>query len=280
MHSPLLPSRMRVSSISPRPTARTSHQETTRKRCSIQKGHGDAVTSVGLIISSLMEAGGKSETLPDLLSAACARAVRVTGVGMALMTDDGHQGVITATDGPAEVMEDLQFTLGEGPCMDASRSGRPVLQPDLAATAPQRWPGFGPAALDAGIAAIFAFPLQVGGIRLGVLDLYRDRPGHLNGQQLTEALSYSDAALVVLLHLQNRMRPGEGLHPQLADPLDHRAEIHQATGMIAVQASVGLTEALLMLRAHAHASERSTLETARDVVARRLRFGPESDHHG
>ena len=65
-------------------------------------------------------------------------------------------------------MEDLQFTFGEGPCVECSRTGRPVLQPDLARTGPDRWPGFSAGALEAGIRAIFAWPLRVGGIRLGV----------------------------------------------------------------------------------------------------------------
>ena len=237
------------------------------------------MTSVGQILSTVFDGNPGAATLPELLCDMCAEALPVTGVGLALMSDDGHEGVVAATDGAARLMEDLQFTLGEGPCVDSSREGRPVLQPDLARTAPARWPGFGPGVLDAGIAAIFAFPLQVGGIRLGVLDLYRDTKGNLDDQQLTEALVFADAAGVVLLHLQNQMEPGEGLHPQLADALGHRPEIHQATGMITVQAVVGLTEALLLLRAHAFAADRAILDVARDVVGRRLRFPPEDDHH-
>lgn len=237
------------------------------------------MTTVGQILSSLMDGNPGGSTLPELLCDRCADALSVTGVGLALMTKEGHEGVVAATDGPARVMEDLQFTLGEGPCVDASTEGRPVLQPDLAKTAPARWPAFGPAVLDAGVAAIFAFPLQVGGIRLGVLDLYRDTAGNLEAGQLSDALVYADAAVVILLHLQNQMGPGDGLHPQLADALGSRPEVHQATGMIAVQAAVGLAEALLLLRARAFAVERPILDLARDVVGRRLRFDGEDDSH-
>ena len=79
-------------------------------------------------------------------------------------------------------MEELQFTLGEGPCVESSGTGRPVLQPDLARTGPARWPGFSAAALEAGIGAVFALPLRVGAIRLGVLDLYRDAVGGLSAE--------------------------------------------------------------------------------------------------
>lgn len=237
------------------------------------------MSRVDQILVSVMTGNRGGVSLPEILCAAGTRALSISGAGMALMSEEGHAGVVAATDGAARVMEDLQFTLGEGPCLDASRSGRPVLQPALAETGPARWPGFGPGALDAGIRAIFALPLQVGAISLGVLDLYRSSPGTLDEGQLIEALAFADAATVILLHLQDQTAPGEALHPQLSDPLGSRVEIHQATGMIAVQAAVGLAEALLLLRAHAFAAERTALETARDVLARRLRFHPEDSHH-
>jgi hypothetical protein len=228
--------------------------------------------TAGQILSSVMADDRGPTTLPERLCRHCAEALPIDGVGLALMNDAGHQGVVAATDGSARLMEDLQFTLGEGPCLDASRERRPVMQPDLAQTACTRWPGFGPAVLDNGIAAIFAFPLQIGAIRLGILDLYRHTPGNLDAVQLADALAYADAAVIIVLHLQGEMTPGQGLHPQLSDPLQSRAEIHQATGVIAVQAVVGLTEALLMLRAHAYAADRPILKTAREVLAGTLRF--------
>ena len=177
-----------------------------------------------------------------------------------------------------QAMEDLQFLLGEGPCLEASRGRRPVLQPDLGRSASSRWPEYGPAVLEAGVAAIFAFPLQVGAIRLGILDLYRETPGSLDSEQLADALAYADAAVVILLHLQDQMTPGQGLHPQLGDPL-HRAEVHQATGVVAVQAALGLTDALLLLRAHAYAADRPILQIAREVLAGTLRLPlKERDH--
>jgi hypothetical protein len=195
------------------------------------------------------------------------------------VTATGHGGTITATDGPAAVMEDLQATLGEGPCVDASHDGHPVLQSDLVATGAARWPGFTAAALEAGIAAVFAFPLQVGAIRLGTLALYRDTTGPLDRPRLAEALAFAEAATTILLHLQDRVPSGQPLHPELAEAIESRREVHQATGMITVQAGVGLAEAMLLLQAYAYSSERSLLDVAKDVVARQLRFPPEDDHH-
>lgn len=234
---------------------------------------------VAQILSTLRREESETLGLPELLCQACAHALPVSGVGLAIMTEKGSGGAIAATNETAKVMEELQLGLGEGPCVDASREGRPVLQPDLESTAPHTWPVFGPAVLEAGIAAIFAFPLHVGGISLGVLDLYRDTPGHLDDEELTEALAFADAATVILLQLQDRTQPGDVLHEQLSDPVEGSREVHQATGMISVQAAVGLTEALLLLRGNAYAAERTVLQAARDVITRRLRFDPEDDHH-
>jgi GAF domain len=216
--------------------------------------------------------------LPQRLVEACAAALPVSGVGLIVMTDSGPGSILAATDGAARVMEELQFTLGEGPCVDASRERRPVLQPDLEHTAPQRWPAFAAGALDAGIRAIFALPLQVGGIPVGVLDLYRDTDGTLEDAELAEALAFADAATTVLLHLHTGSGPNR-MHPGLVALVENRAEVHQATGMVSVQAVLGLAEALLLLRAHAYSAERPILDVARDVLARILRFAPEDDHH-
>lgn len=210
-------------------------------------------------------------TLPGALCAACAATLPVSGVGLALMDRQGPAGLVAATDAVVTLMEELQFSFGEGPCVEASRLGRPVLQPQLRATGPERWPGFGRAAVEAGIEAIFTFPLQASSIGVGALALYRDTPGMLSSDALGEALDFADAAVRIVLYLQDQMPLGSDLHPDLAS-VNSRAEVHQATGMIAVQACVGVPEALLLLRAHAYAEQRSILATAHDVVTRTLRF--------
>lgn len=235
-----------------------------------------ASVRVAEILSGIAEESTPIAALPQRLVVACARELEITGAAIVLMTDSGPAGTVAATDGPAEVMEELQFTLGEGPCVDSSTTGRPVLLSDLARTGPGRWPGFSAGALGAGIEAIFAFPLRVGGIRLGVLDLYRDRPGSLSEAELTEALSFADAATAILLHLQAQ-RPEEDSGSGSIAVLEDRAQVHQATGMIAVDANVPLAQALVLLRARAFAAERPILDLARDVVARTVRFTKDLD---
>jgi hypothetical protein len=188
------------------------------------------------------------------------------------MTDDGPSGVVlAATDARARQLEELQFAFDEGPCVEASRADHPVLQPELTATGSVRWPRYSAAALDAGVCATFAFPLRVGAVRIGVLDLYRDTPGDLTVAELADGLAFADAAIVLLLYLQDHPGP-DGERAELTGPIDSRAEIHQATGMITIQLGISLTEALLRLRAHAHDSGQTVTEVAAEVVSRRLHF--------
>jgi GAF domain-containing protein len=199
---------------------------------------------------------------------AAAAALGVDGVSAGVGT--GPQGTVVSW-GREEVgaaLEDLQFTIGQGPGLDAVASGAPVLVADVREHA-VRWPGFVPGALELGVRAVFAFPLRIGAICVGVLTAHRAVPGPLADGQLADALGLAEAVSVLLLH----RAPGEGMPVSgRVRPETHRAHVHQATGMISVQLEVSLAEALVRLRAYAYARNRAVAEVAGDVVARRLRF--------
>ena len=224
----------------------------------------------------IVQSATNATSLPVALCASCCVDLPMTGAAIVLQSIAGLDRVVAATEGVAATVEELQFELGEGPGVDALKQDGPVLRSDLR-SATGRWPMFAPAAMAAGVEAVFAFPLQVGGIHLGVLDLYRDTPGGLIDGILSEALAYAEAATAVLLHLQALSHPSGGLHPQLTGFAADRAEIHQATGMISAQAEVSLVEALLLLRARSYSTNRSMLDLSRDVLGRRVRFNPDSD---
>jgi hypothetical protein len=120
------------------------------------------------------------------------------------------------------------------------------------------------------VRAVFALPLQWGAVNLGVLDLYRLQPGALDDGQLRDAIAAADAAALMMLGL--RTDPDRGGVDWLDDAVAHRAEIHQAAGMVSVQLDVTTAEALARMRAHAFVHDRLLVDVARDVVARRLMF--------
>ena len=110
--------------------------------------------------------------------AAVVPGVQVTGAWLSAALDAQAGHLMQVTDEVGRQLADLQLALGEGPLLDASASGGPVLASNLAdGESVIRWPAFAPAACRAGAAAVFVFPLVVGAIRAGVLGLYRNRPG-------------------------------------------------------------------------------------------------------
>lgn len=231
------------------------------------------------ILAAIDADAASGRPLLELLCAACATALDLVGAGVTLMNDAGNQGVVAASDRLTARLENLQLDLGEGPNLDAGRDSRPVFA-DLRTGAMAAWPGFGPGAQAAGVRSVLAFPLHVGALRLGSLCLYRSTPGDLDQDQTTTALAYADAAVAVLLHLEAQMLPGLALHPELGEPLEYRAEVHQATGFLAVQASVGLAEALLLLRAQAFLRDEPLVQVARAVLAGRLLIQPPGGEDG
>lgn len=142
-----------------------------------------------------------------------------------------------------------------------------------------RWPLFAPAAIDAGVRAVFALPLQVGGVRVGVMSLYRRRPGALGREHLADALGLADTACALLLDSAAVTRPF--LNGRQPEPVGgQHPEVHQATGMVTAQLGVSSTTALIRLRAYAYANGRRLRDVAGDVVARRLRFQPDAAGDG
>ncbi len=210
-------------------------------------------------------------SLVDRVCLAAVALLSLSGAGLSLMVDGELRGTAGASDGPVAAIQELQLTLGEGPCVDAWANRTPVLEADLAWPAATRWPAFAAAGVAAGIRAVFAFPLHLGAIRVGVLVLYRDRPGALGDAELARGLVLADVATHVILGLQAGAAPDE-LHVLLASEPPYWAEIHQATGMASVQLGVSLDEAFVRLRAYAFAHDRQLRAVARDVVERRLRL--------
>ena len=224
----------------------------------------------------LAASGPERAAQPLRICRLCVDTLGVTGAGIAMLTEVGHRGVVCATDDVSATIEDLQLTLGEGPCVDASVSGTPVLLADLGGSsdvAVERWPAFMEGAVGAGVRAVFALPLRIGAISVGVLDLYRDRPGELSAQELAAALMAADAAALALLHLN--VDDADAFTDDHAARASYQMQVHQATGMVLAQTGVTIDQAFLMLRARAFADGRSLADVAADVVARRVRFSTE-----
>ncbi|MET0132645.1 MAG: ANTAR domain-containing protein [Kibdelosporangium sp.] len=204
----------------------------------------------------------------------CDVVVQEVGVDAAAITVHAAartQELVAASDEWAQRLEELQFTVGEGPGQEAFTSGGPVLMADLDVAA-GRWPGFSAAAAGTGLAAMFSFPIQSGPVRLGTLNLYRHLRGVLAPPELADAAALADLATTALL-TDSRPVPHEAPAAWArADAPGHYDDVNVATGMLAAQLHVSVEDAFLRLRAHAFSHDIPVFEVARAVLQRRLRL--------
>lgn len=208
---------------------------------------------------------------PAWLCAGCVKITGVTGAGVMLMSGDIPRGSLCTTNAVSHLIEELQYTLGEGPCIDAYQQDQVVTEPDLADPVTRRWPAFTPPTVAAGVRAMFGFPLRVGTVRLGALNLYRDRSGPLTGSQHADALVVADVTARWVLEAQAGAPAGE-VAAALETGADFHFTVHNAAGMVSVQQQISVTEALILLRAYAFTHDRLLAGVAEDVIARRLRL--------
>jgi hypothetical protein len=216
-----------------------------------------------------VDSGSGHARIEELLMA-CVEAVSVNGGGMSLLSATGTRQPLFGSDDTAATMERLQFTLGEGPCVDASATGSPVLVPDLdepGRAVRERWPMFLEEAAKVQIRAVFAFPVRIGAIALGAIDLYRRSPGPLSRDDLARALTTVDAIALALLDGDGTL--DGGLDTEWASSM----AVHRAAGMVMAQVGISIEDALMRLRATAYAEGVPIQDLATDVITRARRFG-------
>lgn len=206
---------------------------------------------------------GRADWAREVCAVCVGVVAGVEGAALTLRSASRAEEVLGASDPWASGLEEIQYTLGEGPAVEAFATGGPVLIADVRADQ-VRWPAFAQAGTAAGVAAVLAFPLRAGGIRLGTLDLYRRRPGGLSPDAVADALVLADVITLALLR-----------HTELVGEDErHRAisyqDVNMATGMLAALLRVDLEDAFARLRAHAFATSRSVVDVASDVLARRI----------
>jgi len=222
-------------------------------------------------ILAALSAVAAGEQSTARLCEVAAEVISMSGAGIMLLSADISRISLCSSNHVSAVIEDLQFTLGEGPGIDAYRDDRPVLEPDLADPIIPRWVAFTPPAVHAGARAVFGFPVQIGVVHMGSLNLYRDRPGAMTDDQHADSLVMADVAARAMVAMQADAPPG-ALAQELEAGANLRFVVHQASGMVSDQLGVSVGEALVRLKAFAFSSSQLLDDVARDVVSRRLRL--------
>lgn len=228
-----------------------------------------------IAILDLLRRQGRTGHGGGRLCTVAAEVTEQSGAGIALSSELGGLTSMCTSNDVAQRLMDLEVTLGEGPCVDASRSSGAIEEVELVSPTSTRWLAYSPAAEAAGARAVFGFPLCIGAICLGALSLYRDRPGALTDAQASDAYLMASVAARAVLTMQAGA-PQDVIADELVREATFDFAVHQAAGMVSVQASMSVGDALVALRAHAFTTDRTSSELALRVVARDLRFDPET----
>ncbi|MFH8345086.1 ANTAR domain-containing protein [Streptomyces sp. NPDC018045] len=191
----------------------------------------------------------------------CAVALGLDGVAVTL-----EEELVWFSDRTSARLEDMQFVLGHGPSLPPEPELCQV--PDVRQLPEEYWPQFAAEAETLGVAGLFVWPVRLGAVAAGSLTGYRHTPGPLTVRQAADGWLIADVlAEHVLAHWPTVSASAAADGPGTTGEVDmHRAEVHQATGVLSVRLGVPLAEALARLRAQAYAAGRSLTETAHDII--------------
>jgi len=235
----------------------------------------DRADRVVAAINDLAQAEGTQVSVRHVCQA-CVTMVHAGGVALYVIGDLGLGEPVYATDPVSERVAELQVTLGEGPAVQALAEAHSVAAPDLSSRQAQRdWPVFAAQAWLTGVRAVFAFPLAMGAISVGTLEIHRSVVAGLSATEYIDALLYADVAMQLILDRVHDIPTVAEYDLFTTDFGTRWAGVHQATGMVSVQLDTDLTTAFLRLRTHAFSTGRRLSAVADDVVTRKLRFSPE-----
>ncbi len=206
----------------------------------------------------------------------------IDGAGISTLGTPFGSETVCASDRLVARLDEVQMDLGEGPCWEAQATRRPVLTSNIRAADSDDWPVFAEAIRNEEVGALYAFPLIIGPLSIGAIDLYSARTGELSDEQIGDA---TDLAAIAARQVLRRALSHRASHAG-EDPFDAVAEysrrvVHQATGIVLAQLGVSAADALLIIRGHAFAHGRPVREVATEIVDRTLDFahGHEEDEN-
>jgi GAF domain-containing protein len=187
-------------------------------------------------------------SLPDLLTQVAVFAVRAIpaadGAGLTLLETDRPDTVVFSAPFVRQV-DDIQYGIGEGPCITAAATGRTMRSGSLGVD--ERWPRFGPRARRLGVHSVLSLPLVTGNTVLGVMNVYghpRDAFGDRD-QQLGE--QFAVPAAVAVQNAQT-LAQVQRLTLNLHNAMTTRAVIDQAIGILISRSGITADEAFARLR--------------------------------
>src|SRR5579862_5502371 len=202
--------------------------------------------------------------LLTVLAHRCVDVLDVEAAGLMLVAPDGDLRVMASSSEAMRLLELFELQAQEGPCLDCYRTGKPVMNQELA-VANGRWPRFAPEALAAGFHSVHALPMRLRGTIIGALNLFHGEPGEMRRADIDSAQALADVATIAILQHRAALE-AQILNEQLHHALNSRIVIEQAKGIIAERQHLNMEQAFSTLRSHARNHNRPLVEVAEAVI--------------
>ena len=203
--------------------------------------------------------------LLTLLADRCVELLEVGAAGLMLAGPDGELRVMASSSEAMRVLELFELQSREGPCLECYRSGRPVMDQDLASVT-SRWPLFAAETLAAGFCSVQALPLRWRGTVIGALNLFHVGPGEMRRPDVEAAQALADVATIAILQHRASLE-AQVVNQQLQHALNSRIVIEQAKGMVAQRQGLNMEQAFSALRTHARNHNLRLVDVAEAVIS-------------
>lgn len=196
----------------------------------------------------------------------CTNLFGAAAAGVMLRSPTGGVELIASSSERSEYLELFQLQTANGPCLDCIGTGEPVRSPDLAAE-PDRWPQWGPGALEAGFRSVYATPMRLRSEVIGAFNLFATAPHGLTDEDLAVVQAMADVATIGILQARTIQRVGT-LAAQLQVALDSRILIEQAKGIVSGRTDLHITvdRAFLLIRDHARRTGTKLTAVCRQII--------------
>ncbi|MFC6022836.1 ANTAR domain-containing protein [Plantactinospora solaniradicis] len=200
-----------------------------------------------------------------MLTDRTADLVGAAAVGLVLAGKDGRLEFMAGSNENVKLLELFQLQTREGPCLEAFRTGQPVINVNLGEAAP-RWPRFAPRATATGFQSVHAFPMRLRSQTIGALNVFGDtQGGDFDGADVPIVQSLADIAAIALLQ-ERAIHRGEVLTEQLQGALNSRIVIEQAKGAVAQARQISVDEAFTVIRTYARGNNKKLTDVAHAIV--------------
>jgi GAF domain-containing protein len=219
-------------------------------------------------LADTLVAGYDVVDLLHTLVEVCAELLDAAQAGIMLAAPDGQLAVVASTSEGGRLVEIMQLSSGNGPCIASFLSGDVVEVGDVDLEK-ERWPEFADEALSQGFHSVHAIPLTLRGDVIGTLNLFRVGRGELSEIDAVAARGLADVATIGILH-ERTLRENQTAKEQLQHALDSRVVIEQAKGVIAQTHGVDMDSAFKSLRDYSRSNNLNLRDVAQQVIARKV----------